>query len=123
MREADSIRVVHAEPIMSSKRLHLTTGDIVFREGDPPTSAYLVESGQIEILTVKEGMPMGLSVLGPGDLLGEMAVIAIDLPCRRCVAAKHRCCAHTPIRRHVMLMATTIRRWRRSISKHSCAIH
>ncbi|HWT14218.1 MAG TPA: EAL domain-containing protein [Patescibacteria group bacterium] len=60
---------------MSSKRLHFAAGDIVFREGDPPTSAYLVESGQIEILTVKEGVPMVLSVLGPGDLLGEMAVI------------------------------------------------
>ncbi len=60
---------------MSSKRLHLTPGEIVFREGDPPTSAYLVESGEIEILTVKEGVPMVLSVLGPGDLLGEMAVI------------------------------------------------
>ena len=60
---------------MSTKRLQLAAGDIVFREGDPPTSAFLVESGQIEILTQQEGVPLVLSVLGPGDLLGEMAVI------------------------------------------------
>jgi EAL domain-containing protein (putative c-di-GMP-specific phosphodiesterase class I) len=60
---------------MSNKRMQLAAGQIVFQEGDPPTSAYLVESGRIEILTVKDGVPMVLSVLGPGDLLGEMAVI------------------------------------------------
>ena len=60
---------------MSNKRMQLDAGQIVFEEGDPPTSAYLVESGRIEILTVKDGVPMVLSVLGPGDLLGEMAVI------------------------------------------------
>jgi EAL domain-containing protein (putative c-di-GMP-specific phosphodiesterase class I) len=61
--------------LMSNKRLELAAGDVVFREGDPPTSAFLVESGRIEILTEQEGTPLVLSVLGPGDLLGEMAVI------------------------------------------------
>ncbi len=60
---------------MSTKRLQLAPGDIVFREGDPPTLAYLVESGRIEISTVQDGIPLVLSVLGTGDLLGEMAVI------------------------------------------------
>lgn len=60
---------------MSTKRLQLAPGDIVFREGDPPTLAYLVESGRIEISTVQDGVPLVLSVLGTGDLLGEMAVI------------------------------------------------
>ena len=60
---------------MTTQRLQLAAGETVFEEGDAPTSAYLVESGRIEILTVKDGVPMVLSVLGPGDLLGEMAVI------------------------------------------------
>ena len=60
---------------MGTQRLHLVAGDVVFEEGDPPTSAYLIESGRIEIVTVRDGAPMVLSVLGPGDLLGEMAVI------------------------------------------------
>lgn len=60
---------------MTNKRLQLATGEIVFEEGDSPTSAFLIESGRIEIVTVRDGVPMVLSVLGPGDLLGEMAVI------------------------------------------------
>lgn len=47
----------------------------MFSEGDPPTSAFLIESGQIEILTHQDGLPLVLSVLGSGDLLGEMAII------------------------------------------------
>lgn len=60
---------------MSNKRLHVVAGGIVFEEGDAPTTAYLIERGRIEIATVRDGEPMVLSVLGPGDLLGEMAVI------------------------------------------------
>src|SRR5690349_21435717 len=60
---------------MTQSRLELSPGDLVFREGDPPTSAFLIESGQIEILTDQDGTPFVLSVLGPGDLLGEMAII------------------------------------------------
>ncbi len=60
---------------MAQSRLELAPGEVVFREGDPPTSAFLIESGQIEILTVQDGEPFVLSVLGAGDLLGEMAII------------------------------------------------
>ena len=60
---------------MTQSRLELNIGDVVFREGDPPTSAFLIESGQIEIITEQDGVPFVLSVLGAGDLLGEMAVI------------------------------------------------
>lgn len=67
--------VGNAGILMTSKRLSLVAGDTVFLEGDAPTSAFLVESGRVEIRTVKDGVPMVLSVLGPGDLLGEMAVI------------------------------------------------
>jgi diguanylate cyclase len=60
---------------MTQSRLELGPGDLVFSEGDPPTSAFLIESGQIEILTLQDGQPLVLSVLGAGDLLGEMAII------------------------------------------------
>lgn len=58
-----------------STRLELKPGDELFREGDPPTSAYLIESGDIEISTMREQRVVKLAKLGPGDLLGEMAVI------------------------------------------------
>jgi len=58
-----------------SRRIDIKAGDYLFREGDPPTSAFLIDSGQIEISTRQNGKPLVLSVLNAGDLLGEMAVI------------------------------------------------
>jgi EAL domain-containing protein (putative c-di-GMP-specific phosphodiesterase class I) len=60
---------------MSALRLSLRAGDAVFREGDPPTTAFLIESGEIEVTMLRGGERVTLSRLGPGDLLGEMAVI------------------------------------------------
>lgn len=60
---------------MSTNRLDLAPGEYVFREGDPPTSAFLIESGSIAILSEQASGPVRLGVLGAGDLLGEMAII------------------------------------------------
>jgi EAL domain-containing protein (putative c-di-GMP-specific phosphodiesterase class I) len=58
-----------------STRLELKPGELLFREGDAPTSAYLIESGEVEISTTRDQRFIKLAHLGPGDLLGEMAVI------------------------------------------------
>jgi len=50
-------------------------GELVFAEGDAPTCAYLIEAGRIEISTTQLGEPRVLAALGPGMLLGEMAVL------------------------------------------------
>lgn len=50
-------------------------GDLIFSEGEAPNGAYLIESGRIEISTVQFGERRVLGELGPGMLLGEMAVI------------------------------------------------
>jgi diguanylate cyclase len=60
---------------MSTVRVALAAGEVVFREGDAPTTAFLIESGQVEITTERDGAVVRLATLGPGDLLGEMAVI------------------------------------------------
>lgn len=60
---------------MASTRIDMPAGELVFREGDAPTSAYLIEAGRIEILTQQGEEAVVLGRLGPGDLLGEMAVI------------------------------------------------
>lgn len=59
----------------STLRITLTPGQVLFREGDPPDTAYLIESGAIEIRARQRGKDVILSLLGPGDLVGEMAVI------------------------------------------------
>lgn len=60
---------------MSALRLQLVAGETLFREGDPPTTAFLIETGEVEISMVRDGERIVLSRLVGGDLLGEMAVI------------------------------------------------
>lgn len=60
---------------MRSHRKYVAAGCPIFAEGDPPTEAFLIESGQVEISTVQHGEPQVLGQLGPGELLGEMAVL------------------------------------------------
>ncbi len=50
-------------------------GTRIFREGEPGTYAYLIESGQVEISAAARGTTLEINVLGPGDMFGEMALI------------------------------------------------
>jgi EAL domain-containing protein (putative c-di-GMP-specific phosphodiesterase class I) len=70
----------------SGGKRHLRGGETLFREGDPPTTAFLIESGEIEVRTRQGGESLLLSRLGPGDLLGEMAVIDDSLRMASAVA-------------------------------------
>ena len=56
-------------------RKTLITGEYLFREGDAPDSAYLIEEGIVDIVSGEPGRPLLLARLGPGDLIGEMAVV------------------------------------------------
>ncbi len=60
---------------MNPLRLHLQPGDVVFREGDASGSAFLIEEGAIEVHVARGASSLRLSLLGPGDLVGEMAAI------------------------------------------------
>ncbi len=60
---------------MTPTRMQITAGTLIFAEGDEPTSAFLIEAGTVEISRMQNGQRLVLSHLGPGDLLGEMAVI------------------------------------------------
>jgi diguanylate cyclase len=53
----------------------IAAGTLLFSEGDPPGSAYLIESGRVEISTGSGERRLVLSYLEAGALLGEMAVI------------------------------------------------
>lgn len=71
------------------------TGDTIFAEGDAPSGAFLIESGRIEISTMQFGERRVLAELGPGMLLGEMAVI--DDSTRTATACALTHCRLTPI--------------------------
>jgi CRP/FNR family cyclic AMP-dependent transcriptional regulator len=50
-------------------------GDVIFRQGDPATEAYLLEEGTVRLIKKVRGEGRSLSVLKPGDLFGESALI------------------------------------------------
>jgi EAL domain-containing protein (putative c-di-GMP-specific phosphodiesterase class I) len=83
---------------MAKLRIQLARGEVLFREGEDPGTAFLIESGEIEVRTRQRGRDVILSVLGPGELVGEMAVID-DSP-RTATARALDDCVLFPIDRH-----------------------
>ncbi len=54
---------------------NFAAGERIFTEGDAPDVAYLIESGRVEVWVTQGSKRLVLSYLGPGEILGEMAVI------------------------------------------------
>ncbi len=56
---------------------HFKQGEIIFHEGDPGRSLYLVKSGQVRIfINGLDGSETSVILFGkPGDIFGELAVI------------------------------------------------
>src|SRR5215217_1836155 len=51
-------------------------GEIVFHQGDPGHTLYLVCAGHLRVVAPSEtGMEPVLNVLGPGDVFGELALL------------------------------------------------
>jgi diguanylate cyclase len=50
-------------------------GETLIREGETGDCAYIIETGNVEILVQREGQPIQIGTRGPGSLLGEMAMI------------------------------------------------
>lgn len=55
------------------QREHHVRGDVIFREGEPGETMYLVMSGQVEVLAGADQAP--LAALGPGSFVGELALL------------------------------------------------
>ncbi len=50
-------------------------GEVLFRPGDPSEHAFLLETGQVEILRGPDAHDGRVALLGPGDVFGEMALV------------------------------------------------
>jgi CRP-like cAMP-binding protein len=64
----DALRLI----AFSAERLELRAGDILFDKGEAAAGGYVVESGRL-VLLPGEGRPE--HEVGPGTLIGEMALI------------------------------------------------
>ncbi|MFK5581838.1 MULTISPECIES: Crp/Fnr family transcriptional regulator [unclassified Serinicoccus] len=62
--------------LMDSMSPHqLSRGDVVFDEGDPGDSLYVITSGKVKLArTSGDGRESLLSVLGPGEMFGELSL-------------------------------------------------
>jgi hypothetical protein len=53
----------------------LRAGDLVFKEGDPGTEMYIVQSGRVEVFNATPRGEVSLAVMEKGDFFGEMALL------------------------------------------------
>jgi len=60
---------------VSLRRVEFVPGQTIFREGDSPDVAYLVDAGEVAVTANRDGHSVLLATLRSGDMLGEMAVI------------------------------------------------
>lgn len=84
--EADALRKVPMFAKLEPSKLrllaftsHLLTfedGEILFKQGDPSDSTYLLLHGEMEVLAGNEDAPVVAGVLGANELVGEMGVLA-----------------------------------------------
>jgi len=58
-----------------SERLLLPAGTTLFVEGDPGDVAYLIKRGRVSIFLNRQGQEIAVATRGPGELVGEMAII------------------------------------------------
>ena len=49
-------------------------GQVIVRQGEAGDSMYVMQGGQVEVVREKDGKEYRLSVLGRGDVFGEMAL-------------------------------------------------
>ena len=50
-------------------------GQYIMRQGDTGVGAFIIRSGKVEVLQERDGKEVTLATLGPGDVVGEMALL------------------------------------------------
>jgi serine/threonine-protein kinase len=66
----------------------LATGDVIIEEGEEGDEAYIVESGRLQVVREVDGRRRVLVELGPGEVFGEIAILAATRRTATIVAAE-----------------------------------
>jgi CRP/FNR family transcriptional regulator, cyclic AMP receptor protein len=72
--EQDPLSVAAAESSPDAVR-SFQAGEVLFRQGDEGAEAYLLEEGAVRLIKKVRGVERSLSILKPGDLFGESALV------------------------------------------------
>jgi len=65
-----------AEMLLQSGEIkHYAKGDVIFKEGDPPSFTLLLLAGVLQVFMVRSERELILNEPEPGTILGELAVI------------------------------------------------
>jgi NADH dehydrogenase len=72
-RDLAHIRIERTDRVSHA---HYDSGDFIIRQGEPPTSFYVLEKGEVEVIRPNNGAPSEVvAVLGPGSFFGERALV------------------------------------------------
>jgi signal transduction histidine kinase len=108
--------------------LNMEKGDALFDEGDEADKAYVIAEGELEILKESAGRNVRIAVSGPGDVVGEMALLtgeprnagAQALTPVRLIAIPRSCLEDvlaTSVEANRALFSVFISRWREQESR------
>jgi CRP/FNR family transcriptional regulator, cyclic AMP receptor protein len=61
--------------IKTQKMLVCKKGDFLFRQNDPSRDLYIIKTGKVRVYKVEGGVDIELDVVGPGGIVGEIAII------------------------------------------------
>ena len=50
-------------------------GQLIMRQGDTGVGAFIIRNGKVEIIQERDGKEQRIATLGPGDVVGEMALL------------------------------------------------
>lgn len=69
--------------LSAARRRRFAKGEVVFHEGDPGDTLHLVAAGRFAVRVVTAtGDTAMLTILGPGDFFGLLALLSVDTPRR-----------------------------------------
>ncbi|MDC0742193.1 Crp/Fnr family transcriptional regulator [Polyangium mundeleinium] len=64
-----------SDPLFARFGREFSAGDILCREGDPGDVMYVIQSGSVRITKMIAGEERVIAMLGPGEFLGELAIL------------------------------------------------
>ncbi len=70
-------------------RVEFEAGAVIVSEGEAGDAAYIIERGRCEVLKMIEGRQRKLREMGPGEVFGEMAILAASRRTATVIALEH----------------------------------